>query len=176
MNAVSVPAPAADLVVTGARPWMKPVRAAGSWQGSMTTEVQMRKFSFRTDEPIAVGGTNQAPTPMEVVAGAVNGCITVVIETVAKELGVRLEQVETESIAFMDSRGFHGTAEVSPHFHEYTLRIRVVTPEPTASLAGFRAQVEKRCPALNLLRDAGVPVDLLWEFSVEPFPAVEASE
>ncbi|WP_281245346.1 OsmC family protein [Paramicrobacterium humi] len=53
-----------------------------------------------------VGGTNSAPTPMEFVAGAVNACIAVVIETVASELGISVHAIETGSKAHMDVRGF----------------------------------------------------------------------
>ena len=166
-----VPTPAGAMLKRGRAAWIKPVRAAGSWLGSMTTAVHVRNFSFRIDEPVAVGGTNSAPTPMEIIAGAVNGCITVVAETVAGELGIQLKQVETISEAYMDTRGFKGTAEVSPHFHEYALRIQVVTTAPASVLGTLRRQVEKRCPALNLLRDAGVPVELVWEFSTDPLAA-----
>lgn len=157
---------------TGREPWIKSVRAAGSWQGSMRTEVRIRDFTFHSDEPPAVGGTNSAPTPMEFVAGAVNSCISVVIETVANELGIRLEQVETETVAHMDVRGFLGTAEVSPHFQDYRLHVSVVTNASAEHRAALTSQVEKRCPALNLVRDAGVPLDLQWEF---PEPSTSAT-
>lgn len=142
---------------------VKSVRAAGSWQGSMTTALRVRDFELATDEPEAIGGTNSAPTPMEVLAAAANGCITVTIETVAREFGFQLDAIETASHAHMDTRGFYGTAEVSPHFIDYALRVHVTTPETPERFEALRAAVERRCPALNLLRDAGVPVALEWE-------------
>lgn len=145
-------------------PWIKSVRASGKWRGDLTTDICVRDFAFRTDEPEAVGGTNSAPTPMEFVAGAVNGCITVVIETVARELGVDLGGVATETVAHMDVRGFQGTADVSPHFADYTLSVTIETSAPLDQQRRLCAQVEKRCPALNLVRDANVPFDLRWEF------------
>lgn len=146
-------------------PWIKSVRATGVWQKSMTTEIRVREFGFRSDEPVAVGGTNSAPTPMELMAGAVNGCITVTVETVAKELGIHLEKVETETSAHMDVRGFQGTADVSPHFADYTLTLRISSSAPESLRADLRTRVEKRCPAINLVRDAGVPFELIWDFS-----------
>lgn len=82
----------------------------------MTTALQVRNFELRTDEPEAAGGTNSAPTPMELVAAALNGCITVVIETIATELGITLDAIKTSSLAHLDVRGFRGTADVTPHF------------------------------------------------------------
>lgn len=132
----------------------------------MVTEVGIRDFTFQSDEPEPVGGTNSAPTPMEYVAGAVNSCVTVVVRTVAAERGIQIDQIETRTKAHMDVRGFQGTAEVSPHFQDYTLTVHVVTLELIANRADFTAQVEKRCPAINLVRDASVPFELQWQFSI----------
>jgi|GEM_PF-4138440 len=62
---------------------------------SMRTGVRIRDFTYAVDEPTATGGTNTAPTPMEYLAGAVNSCITVVIETIANELDIGLQHVHT---------------------------------------------------------------------------------
>lgn len=145
--------------------WLKSVRAIGTWEGSMTTLVETRGFTFRTDEPVAVGGNDESPTPMQYVVGAVNGCVTVVIEAVAGELGVAIEKIDTFSHARQDVRGFRGTADVSPHFRTFTLEVHLRTPVPESGLDVFKAQVEKRCPAINLVRDAGVEFDLVWHVS-----------
>lgn len=145
--------------------WLKSVRAAGTWEGSMTTLIETRGFTFRTDEPIAVGGNNESPTPMQYVVGAVNGCVTVVIEAVAGELGIVVEKIDTISHARQDVRGFRGTADVSPHFKSFTLEVNLRTTVPESELDVFKAQVEKRCPAINLVRDAGVAFDLVWQVS-----------
>lgn len=143
-------------------PWLKRVGATGTWERSMTTLVETRGFSFRTGEPVAVGGNDAHPTPMQYVVGAVNGCVTVVIEAVAKELDITVESIETRSQAQQDVRGFRGTADVSPHFLDFTLTVTVRTPVPEVDLDSFKVQVERRCPAINLIRDAGVDFELVW--------------
>lgn len=150
-------------------PWLKSVRATGSWLRPQRTRVAIRGFEFVSDQPVVKGGQNQAPTPMEFIAGAVNACITVTIEAVAAESGIPIEQIETLTRAHIDVRGFNGTADVSPHFADYTLVVQIVTPAAVHALAELRQLTEKRCPALTLLRDAGVAVDLQWQFSPEPF-------
>ncbi|MHA7142893.1 MULTISPECIES: OsmC family protein [unclassified Arthrobacter] len=131
----------------------------------MTTLVETRGFTFRTDEPVAVGGNDKSPTPMQYVVGAVNGCVTVVIETVARELGIVVEAIDTSSQAQQDVRGFRGTADVSPHFKNFALTVNLRTPVPESELDTFKRQVEKRCPAINLVRDAGVDFNLVWLIS-----------
>lgn len=146
-------------------PAIKSVRARGVWKGSMATDLTVRGFELRTDEPLPVGGTDSAPTPMELVAAALNGCVTVVIETVAGELGVVLESIETSSTAHMDVRGFRGTADVSPHFIDYTLGVQLVATASQEERQRLQASVERRCPALNLVRDAGVALAIDWSWS-----------
>lgn len=166
LNSVTPSAPGTTL---GRDPWLKSVRATGSWLPTKRTRVAIRGFEFLTDQPEVKGGQNQAPTPMEFIAGAVNACITVTIEAVAAESGIHIEQIDTLTRAHIDVRGFNGTADVSPHFADYTLVVQVVTPAAEDALAELRRSTEKRCPALTLLRDAGVAVDLQWQFSPETF-------
>ncbi|GAA1496848.1 hypothetical protein GCM10009628_18510 [Paeniglutamicibacter kerguelensis] len=137
----------------------------------MRTAIDIREFSFDIDEPVRVGGTDTAPTPMEFVAGAVNGCVSVVVEQVAKELGIEFTALETYSIATQDTRGFAGTADVSPFFHSYRLEIHVETALDDANTQQeWSAQVHRRCPAINLVQAAGVDLDINWVFSSQVSP------
>lgn len=150
---------------TTSAPQLKSVRARGAWQGSMRTESEIRSFTLATDEPEAVGGHDTAPTPMEMVAAAVGGCLSVVIETIAAELALSLRSLETTSHAHLDIRGFHGTAEVSPHFEDYQLTVDLDIDGTEEARAELRRLSEKRCPALNLLRDADVDLTVDWRFA-----------
>ncbi len=149
-------------------PHDKRIRAKGTWQGSMRTTVEVRDFSFGIDEPVAVGGTNSAPTPMEFIAGSLNGCVSVVVEQVAKELQIDFTALQTYSIATQDTRGFAGTADVSPFFHSYRLEIHVETPlDDPATQQELTQQVHRRCPAINLVKSAGVNLDINWVFATQ---------
>ncbi|KAA0977312.1 OsmC family protein [Paeniglutamicibacter gangotriensis] len=158
-------------VTTAVGPHDKRIRAKGTWQGLMRTTVEIRDFSFDIDEPVAVGGTNSAPTPMEFIAGALNGCVSVVVEQVAKELQIGFTALETYSIATQDTRGFAGTAEVSPFFHSYRLEIHVETLlDDPAAQQELTKQVHRRCPAINLVKSAGVNLDINWVFAAQVVP------
>jgi uncharacterized OsmC-like protein len=159
MTASTTARPPSDAADT---PQLKHVRSSGTWVGHLATELTVRRFPpFFTGEPARAGGDDRAPTPMEYVVAALNGCLAVVIETVATEQGVPVRGLQLESDATMDTRGFAGTADVSPHFLELTNRVRLTIDEPEA-LQAIRVQVERRCPALNLVRDAGVRLTLDW--------------
>ncbi|NUL46593.1 OsmC family protein [Cellulosimicrobium funkei] len=144
----------------------KTLRAAGTWTGRQQTRVSVREFEFTVDEPEAVGGRNEAPTPMEYLAGAVDACITVTVEQVAARRGLELTGINTYSLARQDRRGLAGTADVQPYFHRYRLQLAIGTPETDATaLRDFAAAVEHSCPAVNLLRDAGAGLTVAWTFA-----------
>jgi len=144
---------------------IKTIRATGEWEGSMTTRVRSRQFEFLIDEPTAIGGNDLAPTPMQYVVGAVNGCVSVVIETVASERGVPIRAIRTTSAARQDVRGFQGTAPVSPHFQDFVLSVELDAEIPIDHRADFTSEVERRCPAISLIRDAGVELAIDWVFA-----------
>ncbi|WP_396277749.1 OsmC family protein [Glutamicibacter creatinolyticus] len=149
----------------------KRIRAKGSWQGAMRTTVTLRGFEYDIDEPSVVGGTDTAPTPMEYVIGALNGCVSVVVEQVAKELGFPFSRLETYSIATQDTRGFAGTADVSPYFHSCRLEIHVETQITDAAVhIELLSRVNQRCPAINLIEAAIVDLDIHWVFDAQLRP------
>jgi uncharacterized OsmC-like protein len=142
-------------------PKVKHVRASGTWQGRMSTAVQIRDFDpVLIGEPAKVGGDDQAPTPMEYVVAALNGCLAVVIETVAAERGIPLDALTLDADATMDTRGFAGTADVDPYFTDVKVVASLTSDASVEEIGQLRAAVERRCPALTLIVAAGVPVDL----------------
>jgi len=144
----------------------KTLRAAGTWTGRQQTRVAIREFAFTVDEPEAIGGRNEAPTPMEYLAGAVDACLTVTIDQTAARRGLELTGINTYSLARQDRRGLAGTADVQPYFHAYRLQVSIGTPETDpAVLRDFAAAVEHSCPAVNLLRDAHAGLTVAWSFA-----------
>lgn len=128
----------------------------------MRTRHQVRNFDpFHTAEPAPVGGDDSAPSPMEYVVAALAGCLAVVVETVAAEQQLHVTALDIGIEATMDTRGFHGTADVSPHFRDLVVRARFGLDDPDA-LPGLQDEVERRCPAFNLVKDAGVPITQDW--------------
>ena len=143
-------------------PQLKTVRAEGNWRGGYRNDLAVRDFSFTTAEPEKIGGHNEGPTPMEYVAGALNGCLGIVIELVAKERGIVLDRLKVESAGLVDQRGLFGTADVSPHFQSVDIRIELAARAPEAALDALKRDVLRRCPVYNLIRDSGAKVAVTW--------------
>ena len=129
----------------------------------MRSDVAIRKFQpLVMDEPEALGGTDNGPNPMEYVMGALNGCVAVMIRLIAGEQGFQFKKVEFEANGILDLRGLLGTADVTRHFQQVDFTVKVHTNEPPARLEALKQAVHSRCPAINLLVDAGVRLNANW--------------
>lgn len=146
---------------------LRKIKVRSSWLGKMSTRHYVRDFTFLVDEPEKLGGTNKAPTPLEYVLGAFNGCLFVVIQMIAREQQFQFKDVVIESYGTVDRRGLLGTADVSPHFQEVVNEITFVTEESKERLDALKAEVQKRCPMYNLFVDAGIDVQLNWQIADE---------
>lgn len=138
------------------------VRNSGTWVGDVTADLRSRDFVFRSSEPVSQGGKDDAPNPMELLLGAVNGCVSVVAEIVAEEQGVSLTSLETEAAGKLDGRGIAGVQGVSPAFQEITLDVTVGTDADDEQFATFQREVIRRCPAMGLLYQTDATVTETW--------------
>ncbi len=116
-----------------------------------------------TDEPVAAGGGGSGPTPLQSVLGALCGCEAVTFRRTATEYEFEYDRIEFEGAATIDIRGRSGDRSVRPHFQTVKLHARVFTEQPQEKLNELVEEVEARCPVMNLMKDAGVRLDVRWE-------------
>ena len=147
----------------------KTLRAAAALEPTYRSRISIRGFTVESDQPEKLGGTNTAPTPMELIIAGVEACIAVVITTVAQELGIRVSDISSYVIARQDTRGQKGTADVQPYYYSFHLTLVIGTElSDTDALRALTARVERRCPALNLIKDANTSVTVDWNFTRTP--------
>jgi len=143
----------------------KTLRAAGVWTGRQQTELRVREFDFVADQPESRGGRDQGPSPMEYVVGGVNSCISVVIDQLAERRGLPVTGISTYTLARQDTRGLAGESDVQPYFYVYLLQVVVETTQREEGfLRDFAEEAERICPAVNLLRDAHIDLEVAWSF------------
>ena len=68
------------------------------------TTITVREHTFHADEPEDAGGTDTAPTPTEMVMGALGSCMAMTAKMYADRKGWNLERVD----AWMDYERFSG--------------------------------------------------------------------
>lgn len=134
-----------------------------TWQGKCRTDVKARDFDIPVSEPEELGGDDSAPNPMEVLLAGLDGCLAVVIETVAAEWEAEVKSVEFTTEGSLDTRGFLGTAEVNPYFQHVYTRVDIDTNIPADQFDEFTATVLRRCPAATLIIAADVDFKLEWQ-------------
>ena len=83
-------------------------------------------FSWRTDMPVPLGGTNEAPSPTALLSSALAGCAVVFIrDTLAPQLGVTVDAIEATAQCETDARGLLGMDGVAPDVHNVGLTIAI---------------------------------------------------
>jgi uncharacterized OsmC-like protein len=139
------------------------VSATGKWESGVKTNISIRNFpTFSMDEPAELGGVDTAPTPLEYVAAALNGCNGVMIPLIAQKLNFTFSGIDFETTGIIDIRGLMGEEGVCTHFQKVRFQVNIETEESEERIEQLKNEVERRCPVLNLLLDAGVKVDTKW--------------
>lgn len=142
--------------------------AIGSVRGHNTggarTDIHVRHFDvIATDEPTSMGGKNTAPSPLEMVLASLIGCEGAIIHGVAAAMKFKYKGVDFDASGQIDLHGPKGVPGIQPHFEKVELLIKLHTEEPPERVEKLKANVENRCPVMNLLRVANVVVAVAWE-------------
>jgi len=112
-------------------------------------------FSLRSDLPEPIGGTNQAPSPTALLLSALAGCAAVFMrDTLAPQLGVRVDAVEATAQCEADARGLLGMAGAEPDLHNIRLDIRVQSPDSESDVQRLYEAWQERCPIYLALTKA----------------------
>ncbi len=96
--------------------------ARSKWTGGTNCEINMnefyvngqvgspegRSFSLNCSEPGALGGADNAPNPVELLASALCGCLNAAIVTNSALFGNQIEKLEIETTVDFDLMGIFG--------------------------------------------------------------------
>jgi uncharacterized OsmC-like protein len=108
------------------------------------------------DEPHSLGGTDQGPSPVELVLAALGGCLNVLISSLAKKHGVELRGSKVYVEGDLDPNGFlEKDPKVRPGFQEIRYRIDIDAFSHPERIEALIQHVERVCPLKDILR--GVP-------------------
>lgn len=77
---------------------------------STRTTIKIRNHEWHADEPLEAGGTDSAPTPGELMLGALGSCMAITCKLYAERKGWNLESVEIQ----LDYERFRGR-DYPPH-------------------------------------------------------------
>jgi putative redox protein len=130
------------------------------------TAIQIRQHTVMADELISDGGTDIAPTPMEIMAGAVGACVAVTTKAYAQRKGWPLEgvsiELDIERFKSADYAAYEGDA---PFVHEIREAVRFEGPLSEEQLARLK-EIAGKCPVHRVLENPVFFVEK--EFEAEP--------
>ncbi len=120
------------------------------WREGARSVTHSRGFEVSTDEPVELGGSDQAPDPMELLLAALGSCLTIGWVKQAKLRGITFRNLKIVISAPFDLRGYLDLDdEVRPGFGELTYRVEVETDADDVVLAEILAAAERSSPLFD---------------------------
>jgi uncharacterized OsmC-like protein len=116
------------------------------------TEVSCGKFKFIIDEPQELGGTDQGPNPVEYILGALSGCLNVVGNMIAQEMGFEIKGLEIDIEGDLNPAclmGMPGGKRAG--YTQIRATLRPNTDASPETLETWLKKVEARCPVSDNL-------------------------
>lgn len=106
-----------------------------------------RQFNFLVDEPHVLGGQDLAANPVEYLLAGYAGCLNVVINLVAKDLGIKIYDMKININGNIDAAKFLGHSEDGrAGFQSLDVNIDFVTNATQESVDFLLKNVKQRCP------------------------------
>lgn len=135
---------------------------AGCHQQATTGEVRQKgstvvgrtaRYTFESDEPEALLGTDKAASPGEYVLQALAGCYAVTYAATAALRGIELSSLSLDMDVAFDLQGFLGTNEsVRPGAQTIAVSVRATSPNASREqLEELTAAVETHSPIRDTL-------------------------
>lgn len=129
-------------------------RAKSRLNDGFLAHVNVRDFSFISDEPENLGGTNQGPNPVEYVLGAFAACQEIVIQAYATVLGIEVSSILVDVEGDLDLHGFLNLTDERAGFtgvrYITTIETEETDPVKLKQLEEFSVN---RCPVLDIIKN-----------------------
>ncbi len=128
------------------------IRVKAKRENATKTVVKARKFELIVDEPSEIGGTNEGANPLEFLLAGFAGCINVVGDIVAKEMGIELRGMDITIRGKFDPMKFLGqSGEGRAGFQEINMNVKADADADRETLEKWLQEVENRCPVRDNL-------------------------
>lgn len=127
-----------------------------AWKHDMLCEARVRDHPpMLVDEPVALGGSDAAMNPVELLLVALGTCQEITYAAYAAISGIPLESVKVRVNGELDIRGMLGLGEnVPPGYGSITFDTEIESPAGAEAVRELAAMVATHCPVLDTLTRA----------------------
>lgn len=122
------------------------VSATAVMKNSFRTDIQCSN-PFVIDQPVAAGGKNEGPNPLEVFISTLPACICAIGRIIAMQRGIELRGIEAHAEGDIDKDFLLGkTTEGRAGFVAIRAQVKIDADMSEEEKAAFLHEIEKRCP------------------------------
>ena len=130
------------------------------WKGGFRSEATIRDFQpMISDEPPALGGTNEGPNPVEQVLAALGNCLAVGYAANATAAGIEIRDLSIDLEGDLDLHTFLGLKEGNAGYSGITVKVNIDSDASAADLQAIHDKVVNTSPVGHTLSRA-VPVEI----------------
>ncbi|MFH1446900.1 MAG: OsmC family protein [Chloroflexota bacterium] len=143
---------------------MENVMTTAKTASGFKVEVKARNHTMIVDQPQAMGGKDEGPTPLEYLFAALGGCLGNVAMIVAKQERLEVNGITVDIDGDIDLDVLMGKpSENRAGFVGLNLKIDIDAPKMSlAEKKAFVEKVESRCPiSENLINNTPVNFEIL---------------
>ena len=127
------------------------------------TDVSVRHHTVVTDEPTHRGGTDAGAAPLETMLSSYLGCTNVILNMLAEEKSLRIDDLWMALTADMDTNGISTQAPTALPFPAMNLTVRAASDASAEQIADLKADLARRCPVSVVFRAAGTQITETWD-------------
>lgn len=130
------------------------VTASAVMKDSFRTEINCSN-PFVIDQPVAGGGKNEGPNPLEVFIASLPACICAIGRIMAMQRGITLRGIEAHAEGDIDKRFLMGkTTEGRAGFVAIRVKVNIDADLSEDEKKAFLHDIEKRCPIADNMAEA----------------------
>jgi uncharacterized OsmC-like protein len=136
-------------------------RSTVDWKSGFRSEAKSRDFApIPSDEPIALGGEDTAPNPVEQVLGAFGNCLAVGYAANATAAGIELKSLRIELEGDLDLHTFLGLRDDGhAGFDSIVARVSIEADAPAGEIEALHRKVVSTSPVGHTLQQA-IPLSI----------------
>lgn len=134
-------------------------RTVTHWEGGAVTRTVARHFELKADEPSALGGTDSAPDPVELLLASIATCFAIGFVTHAARRGIDFRDLQIVTEGDLDLRGYLGLdPSVRPGYARIRYTVKVDADADPEVLEELRQLAHRLSPMIETVTH-GVPVE-----------------